>query len=59
MTQQELADLIHVRKQQVNHYVTGRRTMSLKIAVNVASVLGCDVMELYEWIPVEVRDKRQ
>lgn len=59
MTQQELAYKLNVTKQQVNHYVFGRRIMSLPIAKNVATILGCDIDDLYEWIYVDERKKRQ
>lgn len=59
MTQQELASKLDVTKQQVNNYVFGHRIMSLSIAKNVATILGCDIDDLYEWEHVESRKKRQ
>lgn len=59
MTQQELADKLGVTKQQINHYSTERRIMTLPVARNIAYVLRCDIEDLYEWIPVKVRNKRR
>lgn len=59
MTQQELANRLDVTKQQINHYVFGRRIMTLPIAKNVASILDCEIDDLYEWIYVDERKKRQ
>lgn len=59
MTQQELASMLDVTKQQINNYVFGHRVMSLSIAKNVATILGCEIDDLYEWEYVENRKKRQ
>lgn len=60
MTQQELADKLGVSRQQIKHYTSDDpRIMTLHIAKNIASILGCKVEDLYEWIPVKVRKKRR
>ena len=59
MSQQELADRLGVTRQQIHTYTTGNRLMTLPIAMNIATVLHCEITELYEWIPVEVRNKRR
>lgn len=59
MSQQELADRINVTKQQIHSYVVGNRLMTLPIAKNIASVLHCEINDLYEWLPVEERTKRR
>lgn len=59
MSQQELADRLGVTRQQIHAYTTGKRIMVLPIAMNIAAILHCEITELYEWIPVEVRTKRQ
>lgn len=59
MTQKELASMLDVTKQQINNYVFGHRVMSLSIAKNVATILGCEIDDLYEWEYVENRKKRQ
>jgi DNA-binding XRE family transcriptional regulator len=63
MTQQELADRLGVTRQQINHYINPnvdkRRIMTLRIAINIASILNCHIEDLYEWEPIEVRIKRR
>lgn len=59
MTQQELADRLGVTRQQINHYVRDKRVMTLEIAKNISTILGCEIEDLYVWIPVKVRDKRR
>lgn len=59
MTQQELADRIGVTRQQINSYSRNRRMMTVPIAKNIAKILRCEIDDLYEWIPVEVRNKRR
>lgn len=59
MSQQELADKLGVTRQQVNSYTANRRLMTLPIAKNIATVLKCEMGELYEWLPVAERNKRR
>jgi DNA-binding XRE family transcriptional regulator len=61
MTQQELADRLGVTKQQINTYTREEkpRLMSLETARNIAALLNCEMKDLYEWVPVEVRNKRR
>lgn len=60
MTQQELAERLGITRQQINTYTRkeNRKVMSLSIAKNISVVLRCEIEDLYEWIPVKVRDKR-
>lgn len=57
MTQQELAARLGVTKQQINSYTTNRRVMNLTTAKNIASIVKCEVTDLYEWVLVD--DKRR
>lgn len=59
MTQQELADRLGVTRQQINSYTNDRRVMTLAIAKNIAAILRCEIDDLYDWIPVGVRNKRR
>lgn len=59
MTQQELADIMGVTRQQIHNYTSDNRLMTLPIAKNVAAVLHCEIDDLYEWIPVKDRTKRR
>jgi transcriptional regulator with XRE-family HTH domain len=52
MSQQELADKMDITVQQVNKYVLNKQGMSLRIAKNIAVILGCHIDDLYEWIEV-------
>lgn len=52
LTQLELADKLHVKEPQINKYVNDRQGMSLEVAKNIASILNCQIEELYEWIEV-------
>jgi len=49
MTQQQLADQLGVKHQQVNKYVNNKQGMSYEAAKNISVVLGCDMSELYDW----------
>jgi transcriptional regulator with XRE-family HTH domain len=49
MTQLELAERMGITVQQINKYVLNRQIMSLKVAKNIASILGCRIDDLYEW----------
>ena len=47
ISQQELSSRLGVTRQQVNNYVRNERTMSYKLAYNIAAILGCSMEELY------------
>ena len=49
MSQQELALRLGVTRQQINKYIKGKAVMSYQVAYNVASILKCDMPDLYEW----------
>ena len=53
MTQVELAELLGVRPQQIQHYVKDHRVMSLAVAKNISVILRCEIEDLYEWIEKE------
>lgn len=59
MTQQELADRLGVARQQIHHYTSNNRIMTLQIAKNIAYILSCEMDDLYEWKLVEERKKRR
>ncbi|MYL41785.1 helix-turn-helix transcriptional regulator [Virgibacillus salexigens] len=50
MNQEELSAKLGVTSQQVNKYVRNRQKMSLQVAKNIASILDCQIEDLYEWI---------
>jgi len=47
MTQTELADRLGVSKQFVGAIISGRKKMSLELAINAAQLLECRVTDLY------------
>ena len=49
MSQVELAGLLNVTPQQIQHYVQNNRIMSLKVAKNISEILNCNMDELYDW----------
>lgn len=49
MSQVDLAVKLGVTPQQVQHYVQTNRLMSIEVAMNIASILGCNIEDLYEW----------
>ena len=53
MTQQELADKAGMSKGYINDKIKnrGKHGMYIDSAKKIASVLGCSIDDLYEWIP--------
>lgn len=49
MTQQELADTLQIKVQQINKYVLNRQKMSIEVAGNIATLLKCHIEDLYDW----------
>lgn len=49
MTQVDLATQLNVTFQQVNKYALDKQLMSLQVAKNIASILNCQIEDLYEW----------
>lgn len=49
MEQRELADILGVKVQQINKYVLDKQKMSIQVAKNIATILKCDLDDLYEW----------
>lgn len=52
LTQSDLANMLEVPRQQVNRYVHDRQRMSIELARNIASILNCQIEDLYEWTEV-------
>lgn len=49
MKQEELADLVHVRRETIGHMEAGKYNPSLKLAFAIAQVFGVTVEELFEF----------
>lgn len=49
MTQQQLADRLGVRHQQINKYYNDKQLMSYGVAKRIATILDCRMEDLYEW----------
>ena len=49
MCQQELADRMNIKVQQINKYVLDKRIMTIPVAKNIASILDIKIEDLYEW----------
>jgi transcriptional regulator with XRE-family HTH domain len=54
MSQQELADKAGMSKGYINDKIKnrGKHGMYIDSAKKIATVLGCSIDDLYEWIPV-------
>lgn len=48
MSQAELAEKLGITKQQINKYINNINVMSYQTAYNIASILKCDMEDLYE-----------
>jgi transcriptional regulator with XRE-family HTH domain len=59
MTQRELADKVHMPKQQISDYANDRSVMSLINAKIIASALRCPIDDLYEWIPIDPSERKR
>jgi transcriptional regulator with XRE-family HTH domain len=53
ISQQDLADLSGMSKQQISDYINNRKKLSLRNAKRIASILKCHIDDLYEWLPDE------
>lgn len=55
MSQTELAELLEITPQQIQHYTKkdNPRVMTLVVAKNISAILGCSIDDLYEWKEVE------
>lgn len=49
MRQHELSDKSSKSETQISDYINGRKSMSLKTAVEFALIIGCHAEDLYEW----------
>ena len=52
ITQSELSNKLGVTAQQINKYALNKQRMSIQVAKNIASILNCQIEDLYEWIKV-------
>ena len=52
MKQQELADLVGVRRETIVHLENGRYNPSLKLAMDIAAIFGVTVEELFSFTDV-------
>jgi DNA-binding XRE family transcriptional regulator len=59
MTQQELAEKIDMKPQQLSDYAANRYTMSLRNARTIAHALGCHIDDLYEWIEIPPKQRKR
>lgn len=53
MTQRQLSDITGISEQQLSNYSSGLYYMSVEKAKNISNILGCDIEDLYEWIPID------
>lgn len=49
LTQSDLADLVHVRRETIVHLENGRYNPSLKLAMDIAAVFNVAVEGLFEF----------
>ena len=49
MKQEELAELVNARREMIVHLENGKYNPSLKLAMDIAKVLGVSVEELFEF----------
>ncbi|QDX93595.1 XRE family transcriptional regulator [Brevibacillus laterosporus] len=59
MTQTELAEKIHMKRQQVSDYANNRNVMSLSNAKAIAHTLGCQIDDLYEWVEIPPSERNR
>ena len=57
LTQQELADLVNVRRETIVHLEGGKYNPSLRLAMDIARVLETSVEELFEFKEENTRSK--
>lgn len=50
MTQSDLAARMGVTVQQINKYALNKQKMSLETAKTIATILKCQIDDLYVWI---------
>ncbi|WP_141433702.1 helix-turn-helix transcriptional regulator [Bacillus sp. 03113] len=48
LTQQQLAEILHISKSTVSEYANDKYTMSYERAMNISAILGCAMEDLYE-----------
>lgn len=49
LTQQDLADLVNVRRETINHIENGRYNPTLKLAMDLSRVLGAPIESLFQY----------
>ena len=58
MTRSQLVERSGISRQAISDYATNRRHMSLTTAVIIATILGCDARDLYEWTSIRRASSR-
>lgn len=56
LNQTELALKLGVTPQQINHYITRKRVMTLSTAKSISTILNCDIEDLYDFLPDDTRE---
>jgi transcriptional regulator with XRE-family HTH domain len=59
LTPQEFVERTEYSKQEISDYATSRRKMSLSNAKTIADELGIPIDDLYEWVEVKRKARRQ
>lgn len=59
ITQQQLADRLHMPISQISDYVNNRKKMSLRNAKSIAAEINCYIDDLYEWVPVHSAQRKR
>lgn len=49
LTQQDLANLVNVRRETINHIENGRYNPTLKLAMDLSKVLGVPIESLFQY----------
>jgi len=52
ITQTELAELVHVRRETIGHLEIGKYNPSLKLAMDIAHVLNAKVEDLFNFVEI-------
>lgn len=59
MTQQELAEKINMKPQQISDYAANRYVMSLRNAKTISHAIGCHIDDLYEWVEIPPTQRKR
>ncbi|MFZ4454270.1 helix-turn-helix domain-containing protein [Salibacterium aidingense] len=47
----DLAQRTGYSESSISEWARGEHVMRLEVAKNISAILGCDIEDLYEWIP--------